>query len=179
MRRTIARAPSLWGQLLRALFRAAPAHPITSVSRGTTLREFQRSLWGVWILVALAGIAGAVVSGFQARYQAAIERGVTGSFRVTSCGHTRTTRGTELSSWTCTGYFRPPSGGEAFASLQTDQTEPPRGTVTVMAARASFTAVWLPGDVSAGRRWMKAVYCLVLLTLPACVLFVFSVRPRR
>jgi hypothetical protein len=161
-----------WAGVVRGVFRAPPTR------RGGG--DVRRSFAPIWLLVALVSISASAVSLVQARVQAAVERGVKGSYQVRNCEHRRSARGAVLNSWTCSGFFWPDADGAGrFATLQTDQSRAPTGVVTVMAVRPSSDVVWLPLDVSASRRRMRAVLWFVLVTVPALTMFGFSLARQR
>ena len=63
--------------------------------------------------------------------------------------------------------------------MLTDLEEAPTGRVAARAAEADDDVVWLPAEVSARKRWIRAVLSLALLTVPALTLFVIGTRPVR
>jgi len=137
------------------------------------MNDTRKSFGGFWLFVAFIGVVVSAVCIAQARYQSEVEQGIEGSYQIDGCGRTSSARSGPYG-WSCHGAFRPASGAEPkFATMKTNQSEEPRGRLTVMAADLTDDVVWLPSDVSSRRQWTWAVLSFVLITVPALAMFCF------
>jgi hypothetical protein len=149
----------LWGGMARESLRV-PATSTRGPGNSPPAKRARRSGRVIWLLVAVLGIVAGTVAVYQARHQAEIEHGVTGSYEIEGrCSHMGgTRRELEAYEWACAGSFRLNGRGEArFAQLYSYQSDEPRGQLTVMAAGPDDDFVWLPADVSSARKWTWSV----------------------